>query len=559
MQEIESINTQSGLGMRTTDFFDDSTSEDEPAVGTNGDGPDTDLVGRESSNSRKRRSAPTSEPHAISCEGKRASKPLPAEEEYQRLKASSQTQEDGEGEVRFADTPSTSFNGSVDELQPGEEHVTPPQYPRHVRLSSARSHRSSGHVRYASSSCPPMPGLPPDVPVPQLPPRVIAAHSAVFDMTIASIMSMAEQIEDEYQAGFAPIEANRKQSLLPAAIRMHDPRSPREQVTFQTPQSTGGSSKKVHVVPPPIDTSGLRRSLPPNLVRTPYPFTPDRIHRKDLGKSPQSATTPSTPYSPMESNLTLSIRRCNPHAMRRVTTLTIPAPNDFSAVRHEGEKSRDSHFRAIDFDDAEFFRQLQIGYRELIGATRYFSARSLKRIAVSGPATKAADAGYGWLHQPRSPRVLAYRGLSDTFSEEKVFEHYLRPNLGRKRYAFVHWAHRLAAAPPLRTPQLDDDSVQETDQDLVRRMEQPEGLEFVVSWSIARIVLAFALVVMLAIAATLLWIFLGKNTVPSGHKAHGGYGDAGDRVGTGVVLGICLLLFGLSGMAGWLGVSWLVM
>ena len=89
-------------------------------------------------------------------------------------------------------------------------------------------------------------------------------------------------------------------------------------------------------------------------------------------------------------------------------------------------------------------------------------------------------------------------------------------------------------------------------------MEQPEGLEFVVSWSVRRILLMLMLVILVSIAAALLWIFLGKDTTGA-WPPHGGFRDAGDRVGAGVIMGICVLLFGLSGIAGWLGVSWLVM
>jgi len=94
--------------------------------------------------------------------------------------------------------------------------------------------------------------------------------------------------------------------------------------------------------------------------------------------------------------------------------------------------------------------------------------------------------------------------------------------------------------------------------DLVREMEQPEGLEFVLSWSIWRISLALTFVITVSIAAALLWIFLGRNSV-AGHVAQGGYRDAGDRLGTGVLLGICILLIGLTGIAGWLGISWFAM
>ncbi|KAK1037256.1 hypothetical protein LTR33_016249 [Friedmanniomyces endolithicus] len=326
--------------------------------------------------------------------------------------------------------------------------------------------------------------------------------------------------------------------MLPPSLRFHDPRSPRNP-TFATPQSV--SSKKVHVVPPPIDTSAPRRSLPADLVRTPYPSTPDKVHRKDFGHDTPS-TLETSPSLAVESELTLGIR----------------PSNEFSAIRSRSITTKERHFKALDFDDEELFRQLRLRYRRLSGPMLFLSARSLRRIVVSGPASKAADAGYGWLHQPRSPRVLAYRGLSDTFSEEKILQHYRKPALGRQRYAFVHWAHRLAAAPPVRTPQGDDDVRQTVEVDLVRRMEQPEGLEFVVSWSIARIMLVIAVILALSIGAALLWVFLGRNTVFGG-LPHGGFHDAGDRVGSGVLIGICIILIGLTSMAGWLGVSWLVM
>ena len=37
-----------------------------------------------------------------------------------------------------------------------------------------------------------------------------------------------------------------------------------------------------------------------------------------------------------------------------------------------------------------------------------------------------------------------------------------------------------------------------------------------------------------------------------------GFRGAGSRVGAGLLMGISVLLVGLSGIAGWVGVSWLV-
>ncbi|KAI7110271.1 hypothetical protein KC352_g36319, partial [Hortaea werneckii] len=247
--------------------------------------------------------------------------------------------------------------------------------------------------------------------------------------------------------------------------------------------------------------------------------------------------------------------------------------NAYSATRTSDSEGKPHHLRADEFDDAQFFQQLRHAYRRLLSApTRILSARSLRRIVVSGAASRAADAGYGWLYQPRSPRMLANKGLSDTFGEEKILLHYHNPSQGRTRYAFVHWAHRLAAAPssPMHTPQRDGNQnnveaataapppSSSSDRDLIRRLEQPEGLEFVMAWSWKRIVLVFLCILAVSVAAALVWIFLGRNT-PAAVPSQGGFRGAGDRVAAGAMMGICLLLLGLSSMAAWLGVSWLVM
>ena len=535
---MKSIHSQSDFGLRTTDFFDDASEEESThATVTNGDVPDIDLIGRRAPASKKQQRGPA-EQFVSQCESRRSIIQSDTEG-YQRIAPSAQ-QED---HIAFFDTPSSSFNGSVDELLPEGGHSSPPHFSPATRIPSERTPRGSAQIDRSAEQHTPVPLGKND--------QLLAAHAIAHEITLQALMRDEEALDRSIQS-FAPLEPRPRASLLPTSLRIHDPRSPRTQ-TFSSPQSA--SSKKVHVVPPPIDTSGPRRSIPADIVRTPYPQTPDKVRRKDFGRSPLSGV-PSLAAA-TESILTLSIRRSNPNSMRRVSSLAIPASNDFSTIRASSSGEKDQHFQALTFDDAEFFRQLRRCYRDLSGPSRFFSARSLTRIAVSGPASKAADAGYGWLNQPRSPRVLAYRGLSDTFSEEKILQHYRKPALGRLRYAFVHWAHRLAAAPPVQTPQADDNIEETFERDLIRRMEQPEGLEFVVSWSVRRILLMLMLVILVSIAAAFLWIFLGKDTTAA-WPPHGGFRDAGDRVGAGVIMGICILLFGLSGIAGWLGVSWLV-
>ena len=392
--------------------------------------------------------------------------------------------------------------------------------------------------------------------------QILSAHAIAHEITLQSLMRDENTLDRTIET-FGPM--GDRASAIPASLRFaNDPRSPGTTRKFSAPedtQPTPGTAKKVHVLPPPIDTSQPRRSLPQSMVRTPYP---DGLRRKDLSHITKDAPDPNTPLPHIESVLTLSIRPSKKNSRRRVTTLAIPASNGFSAVRSSATSTeKETHFRSIEFDDKEFFQQLQKSYASLSGPWRFLSARSLKRIVVSGAASRAADSNYGWLHSPRSPRELAFKGLQDTFGEDKILAHYHRPAMGKSRYAFVHWAHRLAAAESRQSPSGRVD----VDGDLIHRIEQPEGLEFVLSWSILRLSLALILVLVASVAAVLLWTLLGQSRTfmnPDSFNLdgtmiqNGGFRGAGDRVGAGVVMGICVLLIGLSSMAGWMGLSWLV-
>lgn len=556
---MESIDSQADFGHRTADFFDTESSDDEtkiPATGL-----DEGRRERSRSPSKRKQPPPSAQMLASQCEPKRVSA-VPDSDGYQRLDSNLNQQIPIES-ARLSPSTATSFNGSVTELLGEHEENEAPQYPKRARIPSSQTAQSTRRWTMDQEYSQRM-----SMHSERLDQR-LGVHAIAYDFLLRGLLT-----DEEVMRGSArpnePLSSRLsgiRQSMLPSALRAIDPRSPKDHLfpnggMERGPSSITGNGKKVQVVPPPIDTTAPRRSLPEGIVRTPYPFTADRINRKDVVREPPSAMESS--MGATESILTLSIKKLNPHSRTRVTTLTIPASNDYSAVRTSTPGADEKYFTAVHFDDAELFSQLRKAYKDLSGPIRLFSARKLTRIAVSGPATRAADAGYGWLAQPRSPRVLAYQGLTDTFSEEKILQHYKKPVLGKSRYAFVHWAHRLAAAPP-RTPMPppsgneDEDGGQATpSRELVHRIEQPEGLEFVVSWSISRILLALAVVVLLSIAAVLLWTFLGKNTSPS-IPVHAGFKGAGDRVGTGILIGIAVFLMGMGCIFGWLGVSWLVM
>lgn len=570
---LESINSQADFGARTADFFDDTTSEEDEVTGMldrEASGVEETLLHRgRHSQSKRRPSRPqtgVNETPVAQGQGKGRSS-QPEGDGYQRLSPVKRPGDSAryKDEPDVPDTPSTSFNGSITELLPGEHGSSPPQYPKPARFSGFSRPHSTVDPRsepaYRSSSVMP-------APVATKVDQILSAHAIAHEITLQALMR-DETTLDRTIDSFAPMHPGDRGSLLPASLRINDPRSPGSMRKFSASdetQQTPSSGKRVQVVPPPIDTSGPRPSLPASLVRTPYPFEGEGVHHKDLSHMVEGGQDAKAPIPDNESVLTLSIRASASNNRRRVTSIVLPGSNTLTTIQSAGSTEKENHFRGLEFDDQELFRQIKQAYAELSGPWRFLSARSLKRIVISGAASKAADAGYGWLHSPRSPRELAFKGLKDTFSEDKILAHYHRPAMGKSRYAFVHWAHRLAAAENRRAPEREN-ARREVEGNLVRKLDQPEGLEFVLSWSILRLSLAILSGLILAVAAVLLWTFLGRSTTfdelegsePGDMKVHGsGFMNAGDRVGTGMAMGICVLLIGLSTIVGWMGVSWLV-
>lgn len=588
---MESIDRQADRGKRTIDLFDyDSDGEEGLPRALSMDTFDTRPRSRSISPAKRKQMPPSGQSFASKCEPKRVSmKALePDSEGYERMDSNlDQYIEHGSA------SHDESYTGSVDEFPEEDSQLPKPS----VRLSATNRFRTSGLGWTPSGPSPAHQKMYESVRGSSMYSGKIdqrlGVHQMAYEMLIQGMMSDRELMDNKR----ATFKDGRSAMLPPPTLPTDDPRSPRDQLPANpSPERTNShrsvqSRKKAHFVPSPIDVGRPNHyySLPADIVRTPYPSSPESIqpHRKDFHRSPPPV--PESPAIPPSTDLllTLSIRRSNPNSPSRVTTLTIPHSNNYSTVRTNEKSQSVGHTLSHHYDDQDLFRQLRLSYKHLSGPfIRLFSARSLARIAINGPATRAADAGYGWLLSPRSPRLLASRGLTDSFSEEKILHLYRHPREGRSRFAFVHWASRLAAATddtllPPRTP-ADHHPEQDGDargmgdvarkfphDSLVVRAEQPEGLEFVVCWSARRISIALLLVVILAILANLLWVFLGTQTTPGGGgdwpdvfggpAAAAGFKGAGDRVGTGVLVGVLVLLIGLTTFGGWLGISWLVL
>jgi hypothetical protein len=337
--------------------------------------------------------------------------------------------------------------------------------------------------------------------------------------------------------------------------------------------------KRVSLAPPPLGMP--RGSLPEDIVRTPYP-----LHfRKNYTRLSPLRTSMGLEH---ELILALSIRLVGSYAYQpwRIIHITLPANVDATGTVNMTQTSpgaKEKHFDALDWDDAHLFTLLRSSYRTLAGHYRFFSARSLQAIRLSHSSTCGASCleepqprrpSVGGHTLPKSPRYLGSKGLTYNFSEHELMKYFRDPELGKARYAWVHWAKRIAICPGyLRSPAPDpfaDSPAARLAKVLEHRKDKEDGeedgagghvaygdcsasLEFVESWSGWRIFLALVVVKLLALGAVLCWILLGSRLQPFGS----GYRNAGERVAGGAMLGVFVLLAGWTTVAGWLIISWL--
>ncbi|KAF2457437.1 hypothetical protein BDY21DRAFT_363717 [Lineolata rhizophorae] len=236
-------------------------------------------------------------------------------------------------------------------------------------------------------------------------------------------------------------------------------------------------SKRVAIAPPPIDTFTARKNMP-EIVRTPYPR---RLSRHNISR-PSIVESPS----PQDCILTFTIRRnFDEVCTKGVSRILIPDylssnSTNGSDVRIRSSNGRKTTFSANDFDDERFFQAMRMEYAALAGPFRFFSARTLRYISIiqcldpstsnSGqpmicPATGEpmpticprtgqpmppfclrTGQPISAMAMMRSPRYLASKGLSETFSSDTLMAMFADPSQGKKRFAWVHWAHRLASS-----------------------------------------------------------------------------------------------------------------
>jgi hypothetical protein len=225
---------------------------------------------------------------------------------------------------------------------------------------------------------------------------------------------------------------------------------------------------------------------------------------------------------------------------RKVVKVTIPTSLTTSSDP-EQKKGSDA---PVDFDDNFLAERLRAGHRSLVGnwAQRSLSARKLRHISLGQVSTWS-----GTLLQssryPSSGLLAVGAGidveadLKSPFTEESILKLYRTPSSGKARYTWVHWARRVALSNTTRSSDIPDSLT---------------TVQFVHTLSLSRVLSALALMMLLSVAAAMLWIFLGP----------GGTGwrtavdrQRSDRVGSGMAVGIFVLLCEGLGFGSWVWFS----
>ncbi|KAF1357938.1 hypothetical protein EJ07DRAFT_126547 [Lizonia empirigonia] len=265
-----------------------------------------------------------------------------------------------------------------------------------------------------------------------------------------------------------------------------------------------------------------------------------------------------------KSVLHVSLQKYQKQPKRQRAKITIPS--DLSTT------SPNRH-RAIDFDDMYLAECLRQSHCELAGswAKRHLSARKLRYIRLSQNSAWS-DSASNPTHQEVAPSRLLASGAGPgtgedarPFTEEKLMHLYKYPKTGKARYTWVHWARRVALSNTAALPRPHTSSSSQQQHSVLEseRSEDKEGsvvrhhisplsdtfttVHFVHTLSTLRILVALVLILVTSALAALLWVFLGVN----GGWLSDVQRQRGDRVGSGMAVGVLVLLLELLGFGAW--------
>ncbi|KAH7410253.1 hypothetical protein DE146DRAFT_343513 [Phaeosphaeria sp. MPI-PUGE-AT-0046c] len=273
-----------------------------------------------------------------------------------------------------------------------------------------------------------------------------------------------------------------------------------------------------------------------------------------------------------DSTIWLSLQKRSGRKVEKAPKLVkIVVPSSLTISSPDLKRREKGNVTTLDFDDKFFAEQIHAGYLSLAGNwfERSFSARVLKDIRLSQINTWSGATPQPY--RPGASGLLAAGAGMDSdddsrspFTEQCLMNLYRNPKAGKARYTWVHWAQRVAASNTARprswsrrrTRSLDNNPFlfpppagAKADNELPICIT---AVQFAHAVSKLRVLMALLLMLVLSAAAALLWIFLG----PAGTGIQLGEDrERHDRVGSGMLIGILVLLLESAGFGAWLWFS----
>jgi hypothetical protein len=241
----------------------------------------------------------------------------------------------------------------------------------------------------------------------------------------------------------------------------------------------------------------------------------------------------------------------------------VTVPSSLTASSPIKEKHPKGPAMVVEFDDKFFAERLRAGYKSLAGNwfQRAFSARKLQDIQLaqintwSGTCSSPCSSGSATGLLAAGAGIDTDTDTKSPFSEDGLMALYSHPRIGKARYTWVHWAQRVAQSnstnqrrrmnnafrfpAPIETPSNSDSDLPDT----------VTTIQFVHSYSTPRILAALAFMLLFSVAAAFLWIFLGS--AGTGIRT-GEENQRSDRVGSGMAIGILVLLLESMGFGAWI-------
>ena len=321
--------------------------------------------------------------------------------------------------------------------------------------------------------------------------------------------------------------------------------------SISSPTPAPKAMRKVSFPPvAPLDVRAEHRFLRQSVVSTPYPSGDDKGQHKGRVSTPKTTSQRKLSRNiPQDSVLTLFISGFHMSSMR-AKEIVLPSPqNSFLADDSEEKKPPTKATMVVEVDDERLFKFVRKEYASMRSTLRQLSgARSVQKIRLLSYRSESQ-----LISKPAKPPFLhAREGGGDDLGAH-MLSLFRKPRKGRKKFKCI---------------QEIDFQIEEAEKTSTSNTEKM-ALEFVEDWSVSKICFAVIAVLISSLAATLLWIFLGVGedtlvfrdsygTFARLHESDGRLKGAGDRVGSGAVLGLLVLFLGWTAVGSWIFLSWLV-